>query len=1256
MKKILGLDLGNSSIGWAFVWESENEKPFIIDAGVRIIKFDNFINTKTNKESKDPITDFMCGRGISSNAKRTLQRSARRKLQRYKQRRKNLIKILKENNFINNDAILSEHDNYSTFETYRLRAKSVTEEISLDDFSRILLMINKKRGYKSSRKIISQNDTESSEYLESINNRSKELNIDKLTIGQYLMNKLNDNPNYSLKNQIFYRQDYLDEFNIIWESQKQYHKELKEELKEKIRDNIIFYQRNLKSQKDLISFCEFESQEKEIEINGKKKIITIGSKVCPKSSPLFQEFKIWQILNNIEVIDKDNIERPLEQEEKEILFTELSLKNKLSKLEALKLLFKNYKELDLNYKDIEGNRTQASLFKAYQKIIELSGNGEYNFSNMQSYEIIDIVKTVFDTLGINTNILYFDSALDTNEFEKQPMHSLWHLIYSFNEDNHNHGNDKLITNLSKKFGFNKEYAKIIADTIFQDDYGSLSTKAIKKILPHLKDGNKYDIACAYAGYNHSKESLTKEEIENKILKDNLDYIQQNSLRNPIVEKILNQMVTVVNDLIKVYGIPDEIRIELARELKSSAKEREQQTKAINKTTNENNKYEELIRKEFGFPHVSKNDITRYRLYLELEENGFKTLYSNTYISRDKIFSKEFDIEHIIPQAKLFDNSFSNKTLELRSVNIDKSNSTAYDFVSDKYGEEGLEQYINRIDNLFKKGKISKTKYKKLKMKLSEIPNDFIDRDLRETQYISKKAKQMLLSITKVVTSTSGTITDRLRKDWGLINVMQDLNWDKYDKLGLTEVKENKEGKKLYHIKDWSKRNDHRHHAMDAIVIAFTKPSYIQYFNNLNARSDKSSSIYAIEQKEFYRDHNNKLMVKPPMLNFKDEVKNQLEKILISNKVKNKVMTKNINITKKDGGKNKKIQLSPRGQLHNETIYGQIQQYVTKEEKVDSSFTEEKINKVAKKIYKEALLIRLQEFGGDAKKAFTGKNTLEKNPIYLDKLQINQVPTKVKIVDIESIYTIRKKISPDLKIDKVIDVKIRKILEARLKEYNNVPKEAFSNLEENPIWLNKEKGIKIERVTINAKISNRVSLHSKKDKDGNLILDENGNKQPIDFVDPKNNHHVAIYQDEKGVLQENVISLFEATTRINLGLPIIDKTYNIDKGWKFLFSMKKNEYFIFPNTKTGFNPKDIDLFNPINYSLISPNLFRVQKISTKNYVFNHHLETNAVTSDILKNNKQLSGITYNFIQSLPPIKDIIKVRVNHIGQIVSIGEE
>jgi CRISPR-associated endonuclease Csn1 len=96
-------------------------------------------------------------------------------------------------------------------------------------------------------------------------------------------------------------------------------------------------------------------------------------------------------------------------------------------------------------------------------------------------------------------------------------------------------------------------------------------------------------------------------------------------------------------------------------------------------------------------------------------------------------------------------------------------------------------------------------------------------------------------------------------------------------------------------------------------------------------------------------------------------------------------------------------------------------------------------------------------------------------------------------------------------------------------------------------------------------------------------------------------------------------------------------------------MKQNEYFVFPNEKTGFNPNDIDLLNPENYNIISPNLFRVQKISTKNYMFRHHLETN------VNETKELRDITWKNIRSTQNLVNIIKVRVNHIGQIVAVGE-
>ena len=1402
MKKILGLDLGVSSIGWALVNEAENndEKSSIIRLGVRV-----------NPLTVDELQNYEKGKSITTNADRTLKRSMRRNLQRYKLRRQELINVLIESGFISNDTILSEHGNRTTFATYRLRAKAATEEVSLEEFARILLMINKKRGYKSSRKakggedgslidgmevakrlydeditpaqlclqlldagkkkmpdfyrsdlqseldriwdfqhqfyptaltdeakeeirgknrsqtwvilakhfvwdeeasvwdeneaITKSNITEkkliglkrttkgldlkrenyewrvqalteqmdlerlaivlqeingeissSSGYLGAISDRSKHLFFNKQTVGQYLMASLDKDPHTSLTTTVFYRQDYLDEFERLWETQAQYHPELTDTLKHTIRDIIIFYQRRLKSQKSLISYCEFESTEREIVIDGKTKTITTGSRVIPRSSPLFQEFKVWQTLNNLVVTDNTTYSKySLGEEEKVLLAEELSLRKKMTDKEILKLLYDKPSTLSLNYNEVEGDITTAAFYQAFSQLLEQSGHEALDFK--QSAKALKAqVYDVFDSLGWNTDILSFDSS---QPLDSQPYYKLWHLLYSFEGDNTVTGDGNLKEKVSALMHFDKEYAPCLTSLTFVEDYGSLSAKAIGKILPYLKAGNGYDVACMYAGYRHSASSLTKEEIEAKELKDKLEVLPKNSLRSPVVEKILNQMVNVINELIDTYGRPDEVRIELARELKKNAKQREELTKSLALATKEQEEIRHLLQTEFGIAHVTRNDIIRYRLYDELKDNGYKTLYSDTYIPREKLFSKEFDIEHVIPQALCFDDSFSNKTLEVRSVNIKKGKKTAYDFVLDEYGEEGLERYRNTCEKLFKD---KRAKLRKLLMAGTDIPSDFLARDLSLTQYITKKAFAMLGDISRRVVATTGSITDALRNDWQLVDIMKELNWDKYKALGRVEYHEDRDGRQIGRITEWTKRNDHRHHAMDALTVAFTKDAFVQYYNNKNASDTPDSNEYAIKQRYF---REGRAIAPMPLGELRSEAKRHLQDVLVSIKAKNKVVTTNINkIPGKKRGTLKVAQQTPRGQLHLETIYGSHQEYVTKEEKIGASFTEEKIMTVCRKVYREALLARLQQYGGGAKKAFTGKNSPEKSPIWIDQARGIAVPLKVKTVTQEVRYTIRKPIDENLSVDKVVDVRIRQILQQRIEEYGSA-KKAFANLDDNPIWLNKEKGIKLKRVTIYG-ISNAQALHEKRDKDGRLLLDAKGNPILVDFVNTGNNHHVAIYRkpvlDKQGLakldehgevmyeLEENIVSFYEAVARANEGLPIIDKSYKHDEGWQFLFTMKQNEYFVFPNEQTGFNPKDIDLLDPENYALISPNLFRVQKFSYKNYVFRHHLETSIVDTST-----EMKGITWRDFRSSKGLDYIVKVRVNHIGQIVSVGE-
>lgn len=160
---------------------------------------------------------FKKGFNVSPNLVRRQKRGAHHNLQHFKLRRANLIKLLLENGFIDKDTLLCEDGKDTTYETHMLRSRAASEEISLSELARVLLMINKKRGYKSSRKGEADTDIEDmSAYLADISGRSKSLTENHQTVGQYLMSQLSLHPLQGIKRQIFYRKDYEDEFEQIW--------------------------------------------------------------------------------------------------------------------------------------------------------------------------------------------------------------------------------------------------------------------------------------------------------------------------------------------------------------------------------------------------------------------------------------------------------------------------------------------------------------------------------------------------------------------------------------------------------------------------------------------------------------------------------------------------------------------------------------------------------------------------------------------------------------------------------------------------------------------------------------------------------------------------------------------------------------------------------------------------------------------------------------------------------------------------------
>lgn len=1382
LNSILGLDIGTTSIGWALVKESQDQISEIIKLGVRVIPL-----------SVDEKQNFEKGKPLTTNANRTLKRGARRNLQRFKLRRKHLKEVFLKHGFITNETQFVETGKYSTYKTLENRAKAAKEKISLEDFSRVLLSINKKRGYKSCRKSmcedhgfaidgmavaqalyennltpgeyvfnllesgknhipdfyksdliaeftrvwefqkkfyperltnalfedlqnksksqtliickasfnikgisqcgnmnekrnerylwrcnalkeqldldilaivfqeINHNINQSSGYLGTISDRSKCLFFKKITVGEYLYGLIKENKHNSLKNKVFYRQDYLDEFERIWEVQAQYYSILTTKLKEEIRDVIIFYQRKLKSQKGLIGFCSFESKNQKYKdkTTGKKKERTIGHKVCPKSSPLFQEYKIWQNLNYLVFDNEQTNERieisKLDGEIRQFIFDELNIKGDLKPNDILTILDRYFSigkksHWKCNFEKIEGNRTNSSFYEIFKTIVENEGC-ELDWNGKSALEIKDTVSKVFLNLGISTDILDFNAFENGHDFDKQTSYRFWHLVYSAEDDERVTKEEKevygtslvkLKKNLHCNYGFKPEYAALIAQIALQRDYANLSAKAIKKLIPHLKVGHVYSEACQLAGYSHSN-SLTKEGLENRVLKSKLDLVAKNSLRNPVVEKILNQVVNLVNQIIEEYGKPDEIRIELARELKKTAKQRAEMTSYISRATKNNEVIRKIIEKKYRFK-PTKNDVIKYKLYEELKFNEYKTVFTNTLIPEELLFTKDIEIEHIIPKGLMLDDSFSNKTLAYADVNRKKAKRTALDFILDDYESEES-NFRERVELLYNRGKggISKSKYVKLLTKANAIPEGFINRDLNNTQFIAKKAKEMLSEVVKNVVPTTGIITNKLREDWDLINVMKELNLPKYRALGLTEIETRKGNKSLEVIKDWTKRNDHRHHAMDALTVAFTSRDHVQYINNLEVSSSTDHELYGLKTKitQLYTSKNGKKQRKfiPPMSQFRHEAKKHIQNVLISFKVKNKVVTQNINKTKNKGKELRKVQLTPRGQLHKETVYGLSKRPMEHLTKLNKKMSLDQVKCIMNLEHKKVILNHLMEFENNPSIAFD-KKTLKAYPILFKNKPLEQVRCY------ESFYSIRKNITPDLRVDKVIDLSVKQILENRLIEFNHDPKKAFSNLNKNPIWLNKEKGIQIKRVKVIG-VANTEALHSKKDHNGEEIHDDEGKLQPVDFVSTSNNHHVAIYKDKQGQLQERVVSFYEAVSRVNDKKPIVDKRLNENLGWTFLFTMKQNEMFVIPSKE--FDPKQIDLKDNVYNAEISKHLYRVQKIATKNYLFRHHLETTVETKPELKK------IAYINYRSISKVKEIIKVRINHIGEIIHVGE-
>ena len=978
-KHVLGLDLGVGSIGWCLIaLDAQGDPAEILGMGSRVVPLTNLGDDKA----------FSKGEAFTANQERTARRTMRRGFARYQLRRYRLRRELEKVGMLPDAALIQ----LPLMELWELRERAATagRRLTLPELGRVLCHINQKRGYrhvKSDAAAIVGDEGEkkkdsNSAYLAGIRANDEKLQDEHKTVGQYFAEQLRQSQSesptggisYRIKDQIFSRQRYIDEYDQIMAAQRVHYPDiLTDAFIRMLRDEVIFMQRPLKSCKHLVSLCEFEKQEKVMRVqqdDGKggrqlvERKVKFGPKVAPKSSPLFQLCRIYEAVNNIRLTRPDGSPRDITPEERAKIVVHLQSSASLS-FAALKKLLKEKALIadQLTSKTgLKGNSTRVALAAALQPYPQ--------YHHLLDMELETRIMTVQLTDEETGEVTEREVAVVTDSYVRQPLYRLWHILYSIEE------RDAMRRALIIQLGMKEEDLDGgLLDQLYRLDfvkpgYGNKSAKFICKLLPQLQQGLGYSEACTAVGYRHSN-SPTSEEITERILLEKIPLLQRNELRQPLVEKILNQMINLVNALKAEYGV-DEVRVELARELKMSREERERMAEGNRRREKENKAIAEKIRECGLFP--TKSRIRKYMLW---EEAGEKCLYCGQILTLSQCLNgDDMEVEHIIPKSVLYDDSYGNKTCACRRCNKEKGNRTALEYIRAKGWEA---EYMERINGLLDKKAISYSKHQRLRWLKEDIPSDFLERQLRLTQYISRQAMAILQQGIRRVSASEGGVTARLRSLWGYDDILHTLNLDRYDSMGETErvYREGETTEKL-RITNWSKRMDHRHHAIDALVVASTRQGYIQRLNRVSSESEREAMSGEIEMQKVTKTDKLSLLerwlTQRPHLSVR-AVSDKVAEILISYRPGKRVVTRGRNIYLRHG--KKCVQsglLVPRGPLSKETVYGQITvngepQIVCKYDL--HSLKAKDVDYVVDLALRKRLKELLAQHGGKEKEAFAG---------------------------------------------------------------------------------------------------------------------------------------------------------------------------------------------------------------------------------------------------------------------------------------------
>jgi CRISPR-associated endonuclease Csn1 len=1111
MALTLGLDLGTSSIGWALVDEYNH---IIIDIGIRY--FIEGVDNLGEGENE-----------LSKNAGRRLNRGIRKSAYRKKLRKRYLLKLLAQHGLapltindirhwmLNGDFPATEAiTDWLKLNPYTLRSKALTEVLQPFELGRIFYHLIQRRGFLSN----SRNETDDEGVIYEGDPASGKEGINateagiaqsaQQTLGGYLHSlyppESTDGKKVSyqttghrIRNRFTKRSHYIQEFERIYAAQQQltngnspFTAALFGALRGKKpdgRDGILFFQRELKVQKFLIGKCTFEPAKRR----------------SPLSSLPFELFRSHQFVNTIEYNGQK-----LSDTERQKAVDLLLSKDKITFKQLRKAIGKTDPLYKFNYQDED-------------KVV-----GSWTISNLASKK-------------------YFSSQWQT--FSDKEKEDIWHVLYFFNDK------DKLKSYAQQHWGFDEEKADLIKNFRLKQGYSALSRKAILNILPFLQMGFTYDLAVVFGGIKNAFGETAWQQLpdaEKALLYDNVPGIVQQgkqggfiedlkkelrlhfglsdaqlkklyhhssaieqgvllpllpigakadkelqSLRNPVVVQTLFELRKLVNEIIQVYGRPDTIKVELARDLKTNKTQRNKVRLEQKRLERLNDTYIGRLREEGKY--VTHDNILKYKLW---EECQHTCPYTGNKIGLADLFNGRYEIEHIFPFSRSADNSFMNKTLCEATFNKTKGNLTPYEYFT-KFEPAKWEAVKQRALSLFYDTKDFPDRYKKFKRFVAEkFDEDFVQRQLNDTRYMSREAKNYLSKICGKIIVSTGQATANLRYHWGLNSILS------HD--------------------DNKTRDDHRHHAVDALVMAVVNQGMVQQMALWNQyKKDQAPKMFPL-----------------PWENFRTEAAEKINGILVSHKARTKILTSNVKKSVKNGVAYQNKSVAARGELHEATVFG--------------------------------------------RRTAPGRETA---------------------------YHVRKPIQnlTPAAIPKIVDDRIRALVVERLQAFGigfheksgkalaetKEQKEAFAKALAEPLYLpvNTEKRLKKLGTADASSVGDatpikKVRLRENLGSPAQLADERN------QFVSPGNNHHVLVYMDEAGKMQEQVVTFWEVAERKNQGQDV----YQLPPDGKSLVTvLKANDMFLL-----GLQEEDINWEAP-NYTLLANHLYRVQKFTAGDYYFRLH---------------------------------------------------